>query len=243
MKSKMQHVTVLDIITPASILICIYCIGLYLHLKVIKVSKKEKELTWRLDVTNSYMVMCHHAHVFTIEIVTYIVPDIHTYTGEWFCYFSKLVTLYGNYYIIGHSMIIAIFKYVIIVCWEKARDVGHEKIKGIFFWYNLVYSVTMFLPHFLYEPEYLWVHDSFARIDRCLGDPKNNWGPDSNRTQIKMHHICKRLTEAYHQDYIWHALNNLRAGTCWVHVLVCYLVGLNIIEMLVYCRIFSFMRR
>ena len=39
------------------ILLCAYIIGVHLHIKIIQVSKKEKELTWKMDITNSIIVI------------------------------------------------------------------------------------------------------------------------------------------------------------------------------------------
>ena len=40
-------------IPVAIIILCAYSIGLFLHTKIILVSKKEKGLMWGIDVTNS----------------------------------------------------------------------------------------------------------------------------------------------------------------------------------------------
>ena len=115
---------VLNIIIPTMLAIIIVFIGLYLHVKIIKISKKEKEMTWKLDITNSCILIFNCSHCLFMECITHIVPNLYKYTGEWFCYTSKIINYYGSLYTIGHSMIISILKYVLIVHWKKARSFG-----------------------------------------------------------------------------------------------------------------------
>ena len=152
---------VLYLIIPAILLICIGLIGLYLHVKIIIISKKEKEMTWKLDITNSCILIFNCTHSLVMENITYIVPNLYTHTGEWFCYASKVVSYYGNNYTIGHSMIVSILKYILIVHWKKSRDFGKENVKKVFFWINIFYSFFMIIIHLIIEPDFLLLWKNF----------------------------------------------------------------------------------
>ena len=232
-----------NIIIASVIMVCIYIIGVYLHVKVIKISRKDKEMTWKFDLINSCLMIVHHGHCVIMEIITNIIEDLHLYTGEWLCYASKVLTYCGIYYTTELSMTISLLKYVIIVQWKKSRNVGQEKVKRIFFWIYLLYPFIMILIHLIIKPNFFWVHDGYARIDRCLGDPKNNWGPDSNRTQIKVHTICQTLVVPSQEYYFAYSVYILKRSICWGQVIVSYGVTWNIWEVIIYCRIFGFMRR
>ena len=123
----------LYLIIPAILSIGISLSGIYLHVKIIKISKKEKEMTWKLDITNSCLLIFNCTHSNLMEHITYIVHNLYTYTGQWFCYASKVVNYYGNLYTAGHSMIVSILKYIRIVHWKQSRKLGKEKVDGIFF--------------------------------------------------------------------------------------------------------------
>ena len=233
----------LDIIIGLVISICIYVIGVFLHVKIIQISRKDKEMTWRLDLAYSCLVIAHHGHCVVMEGITYIVDDLHTYTGEWFCYCSKVATYYGNLFTTSHSLVISILKYVIIVHWMKSRNWGHEKIKRAFFWIHLVYPLVMILINLILKPDYFQIYDAYARIDRCLGDPKNNWGTNSNRTQIKAHSICQTFATPLHEDYLAYTVYITKTSICWGQIITVYLIGLNVFEIIMYCKIFSFMQR
>ena len=223
--------------------ILVYLTGIYFHLKVIKISKKEKDMTWKLDVTNSCLLLTHHGHCVAMECITYIIHDLHHYTGEWFCYTSKVFNFYGNLYTTGHSLIVSTLKYILIVHWKRVRSFGQEQVKEIFFWINFIYAAIMILFHLIIRPDFFVIYDGYARVDRCLGDPKNNWGPDSNRTQVKLHTICTLFIEPSHEDYLAYTIYVLKIFGCWMEFIFEYLVNWNVFEIVMYWRIFSFMRR
>ena len=225
------------------IMILMYCVGLYLHIKIIKTSRKEKGMTWKLDITNSCMLMVHHGHLIFMEGITFVVQDLYMYTGEWFCYTSKVIMYHGNVYTVGHTMIVSMLKYVIIVHWKKARNMGHEKIKQIFFWINLLYPTFQILIHLMFRPDYFVAYDALTRIERCLGDPNNVLGPNSNKTQMKLYNICQSFDAPSHENYFAYAVYILKSSVCWVQVITMYMIAWNFVEMFTYCRIFSFMRR
>ena len=109
---------IVAIITNVSLgvlVLCFYFIGVYLHSKIIVASKRDKEMTWKLDVINSVGISFHYAHVLILSGITYMIKDLYLYTGSWFCYLSKIITVSGMALVTGHSLIIAMMKYTMIV--------------------------------------------------------------------------------------------------------------------------------
>ena len=226
--------------------IFILAVGVYLSVKIIKTSYKEKSNTWKLDISNSVVVIAHHTHCLLMEFITYCVPDLYIHTGEWFCYSSKVLTHYFNIYTTQFSLITGIMKYVIILHWRKVSDIGDEKVKNVFFVVNLFHPVLQIILWLMIEPNFFYESDSHARIDRCLGDPKNNWGPDdlpTNRTQNKLHVICNNLLNRPLDDYFEYTVQYGRFVVCWLQCIFLYFSFWNILDVLVYLRIFIFMRR
>ena len=234
---------VLELIVTETIVVCIFIIGWYLHLKIIRLSFKEKEMTWKLDATNSCLVLFHYTHVIFMDIITFIIPNLSLNVGKWFCYLSKVVMHYGNLYVVSHSMIVSLLKFTLIVHWRWAREFGNERIKEIMFWVNICHALVDMLFRVIIKPDFYLIYDAYHRIDRCLGDPNNNWGKDSNRTQIKAHTICTLLVEPKHEDYIAYTFYVIRSCACWFQIVVSYLLLWNFFEIINYCRIFSFMRK
>ena len=79
--SYTDYLTVFTTLIPPLIALCVYGIGVYFHFKVIKVSFKEKDMTWKLDITNSIILTVHHGYFLFMKIITFIIQDLHAYTG------------------------------------------------------------------------------------------------------------------------------------------------------------------
>ena len=224
------------------IAVCIYIIGFYLHLKIIKVCRKDKDITWKLDITNSILLMLYLAHCILTHGITYFVEDLYTYIGEWFCYFSKVLHVYGLLYMVGHTLIVSTMKYVLIVLWEKVRLFGKDKVVHMFVWINFLHPIVTILLWLSVRPDFFWAYDGISQFDRCLGDPKNNYGPNSNRSLAKLHNLCDFVEpqQGNYREYIGYFY---RMTICGFNVGSFYLIVWNIFEIIFYCLIFRFMHR
>ena len=232
-----------SVLTLWTINVCTFLIGIFLHVRIIIVSKHEKGLTWKLDVTNSALSIAHFSHTIFLYAATYAVEDLYTYTGVWYCYVAKEIRYYGFLIVSHHSLVLSVMKYILIVYWEKVRDFGKDKVKEIFFFLSFLHPFFTIALHFLIRPDFLWVYDNFKEIDLCLGDPKHFWGPGSNGTQTKLHDLCMTLAAPDPDSYLEKIVYIMRGGCCWMQVISMYLIGWNFFEMVFYCRIFGFMRR
>ena len=222
---------------------CFLVIGFLLHSQIIKTAKREKDMTWKLDITNSCCVMIHYLHFVSMHLMTYITEDLYISTGEWFCYLSKVLTFYGSLYVHAHSLIIGLLKYVVIVHWKRSREFGQEKVKKIFFWLNMFHPAVRIILYLAIIPDFFWIWDGAAHVDRCLGDPKNNWGPNSNTTQTKLHNICINIAANQPENPFDYFIYILRSSICWLQISISYLILWNVFEIFVYFSIFRFMNR
>ena len=220
----------------------LYIIGLTLHVKIIKLSKKTKEaMTWKLDITNSSILLILNLIVMIMHGVTYITPDLYTYTGRWFCYTYIAVAYYGTIYHIGHSLVLSIFKYIIIVHWKKIRAFGENKFKEILFWLNILYPVASLALHFLVRPDFLFVFAGFTPGNRCLGEVSDNVAYNKT-TRVKLLGLCE-ITEPAVHHWFYDAVLMARKSVCFVHAISIYLMALNLLEIFFYYKIFSFASR
>ena len=88
--------------------VAIYFGGVYFHVKIIQASRKDKDLTWKLDIANSIIILFHFFQSIFMHTITYIVKDLYLYTGEWFCYLFKVIATYTTFYTYGHAFIISL---------------------------------------------------------------------------------------------------------------------------------------
>jgi hypothetical protein len=141
-----------------------FFIGIFLHVRIIIISKCEKGLTWKLDITNSSLSIVHFTHTILLYGITYAVEDLHIYTGEWYCYLAKELRYYGSLYVTTHSLVVSIMKYILIVHWQKVRDFGKEKVTNIFFFVNFLHPFCTAAIHLIIRSDFLWVHDVFRKL-------------------------------------------------------------------------------
>ena len=232
-----------NLLTYLIVSLFVYVVGICFHSKIIKVSLKDKEVSWQLDVIYSSVKVFVNTFAYFLYGVTYMVPNLHQYTGKWFCYASKMI-LHYNYVIIAYyTLTVAILKYVVIVHWQWARGYGHDKIKKIF---SIILGVCIPLSntllYFAVRPDFLWAYDGHKQVDMCLGDPKGNWEEGTNRTQTKLHVLCLNIEPAT-DDIFNNILSNSRKGLCWFQVILGYLALWNLLDCAVYIKIFSVMKR
>ena len=153
-----------------------------------------------------------------------------------------LYIYYTHLYIAGHSLIIVIMKFVLIVHWKWTRAKGNNFIKECFFWINFLHPVITILCNLMVRPDFFWAYDGMKHVDLCLGDPKNNWVPERNKSLTKLHNLCD-FSEPSPEDYIEFTIFLLKQSLCWLNVAVFYLVMFNLLEMIFYFVIFRFMKR
>ena len=220
-------------ITVALIVLCLIVIGSYLCVKIIIVSKRDKEMTWKLDITHSVMIIIIYNNAIFMHVITYMIPDLYLYTGEWFCYVEMFIGYYLNTYLSRYSALIAILKYIIIVHDEKTRHFGREKILQIFFWINLLHPTIEIALQLIVRPDFLWAYGGLQQINNCLGNPGN---------PIRLHTLCDftEPLQKYSFEYMFYILKYV---ICWLHVVIIYVFIWNLVDVLLYCKIFAYARR
>ena len=233
------------VVTSSIVTSIVYLAGIYTYSKMIKISIKDKDMSWQLDIIFSCARVFLNTLNFVLFTVTYLEPNLHLYTGQWFCYASKLVSHYCNLIITAHTLIVAILKYVVIIYWQRAREIGHDKIKKLFsFIIALFYPISMFMIHFAVRPDFLWAYDGYKQVDMCLGDPKRNWEEGTNQTQTKIHGLCSDIGGKTSDNYfIYFFAYIFRTGVCWIQVVFIYVAFWNLLDAIVYFKIFSAMKR
>ena len=218
-------------------------IGIILHFKIIKASMNEKEVTWKLDVTNSSVLMAHYFNMVFTYILYNNVDNFYTFTGEWFCYLSKVAIYYGILYITAHSLVVSIMKYFIIVRWQEVSCFGRQNAINIFFWINLLHPILTILLHLIIRPDFFWAFDGFAQIDRCLGEENQELIKNDTRHKVLTFDFCDDFIESEYDGLVMYLVNILRTAMCGLHIIFLYLVVWNLLEIVFYCLIFQFLRR
>ena len=207
------------------------------------VSKKEKDMTWTLDASNSCIVLTYFIQYTIISTFTIMVDNLYMYTGEWFCYFANFLCYYGSTYVNAHSLVIAVLKYVHIVWWMKVMNFGKETVNTVFFWINLLNPAVAILIHLITTPDLFIIWTAYPHVDRCLCIEKETLLINKTDARPKMHDLCTEIQSPSPVNYFKYTLYIFEYSTCWSQVIVRVLVFCNLMEVLFYSLIFRFMRR
>ena len=253
MNEKIRNVTMDEIESihqisySTQIIMCIialfvYGIGVFLNIKIIQVSRKQKQMTSKLDETNSIIFIIHYAHVMFMHGITYLVDDLYLYLGKGFCYLSKTLTVIGNSHSTQHSFVISMMKYMMIVHYQTVSDSKKSQMKTRFFVLNLLYSISPILIFSMLRPDFIIIYDGVSQANRCLGIPEVRSENGSNETAIKLHHMCN-VPEPLEPAFFSFLFNFFQKMICWMYIIFIYLNVGNILEMVIYFLIFSYMRR
>ena len=220
--------------------IIIFAVGVYIHLKKIQICKKEKDATWKLEVTNSITVIIHCFNLCMIYGITYFVSDLYSFTGKWFCYFSKVILSIGDAQSMGQSFMIAFTKLLIIV-YAETDMILKERIRNICFFINIFYGIVVLGIMNLARPDYVFVYHS-SLADRCLGGTGVIARNDNTSSNSNLMNLCviPRPEEPTAFD---HTVITIRRTACWLDAAFIYLNAANILEAFFYIRIFIYMQR
>ena len=218
----------------------IFVVGVYIHLKKIQICRKEKDATWKLEVTNSITVIIHCFNLSMIYGITHFVSDLYSFTGEWLCYFSKMILSIGDAQSMGQSFMIAFTKLLIIV-YAETDMIMKERIRNICFYLNIFYGIILLGVMNLARPDFVFVYHS-SMADRCLGGTGVISRNDNTSSHSNLINLCDILRPEEPSAFD-RTLIKIRTATCWLDATFIYLNAANILEAFFYIRIFIYMQR
>ena len=224
----------------AIVVTCLFAVGVYLQSKKIQVCWKEKDVTWKLEITNSIFITLNFIFVITLYGITHIVKDLYLITGKWFCFLSKILLSIGDAQIMGHSFIIAFVKFLVII-YAKTDNSKKENIKKVFFYLNILYGTLVVGILNMIRSDFVFVYHS-ALADRCLGGRGIILTYDNTSSSVNLPQLCD-IPEPSQQVSFQYILYVIRKIICWIDVSFLYLNAANILEAICYCGIFIHMHR
>ena len=223
------------------IMVIVYLIGVYLHTRIIKISKKDKAITWKLDILNSISILFYFNLAFVMFLVTYLKVaskiDLCSYTATWICYGLKLIVFTGRMYITSHSLIISLMKYCIIIFQEKVRAVGKHRIENLFLFLDILYPSMVFGILRLIKKD-----DSFASDPYQEQFFHQKSITNTNETIVKLFDACT-FDEAFDEISIPYIFYIVRTIICWILSISIFLNSINVLEVFFYYMIFRCMNR
>ena len=224
----------------AVVVVCLFVAGVYLQSKKIQVCWKEKDVTWKLEVTNSIILTLYWSLVIVVYGITYFVKNLHAITGEWFCFLLKILNSFGVAHSMGHSFFIAFAK-LMVICHAGTDVTRKEKIKKLCFYLNILYGALVVGILNVIRPDYVFVYHS-SMADRCLSGTGIISSHANTISAANLVQLCD-IPEPTKQISFEYTLYVVRKVICWLDVSFIYLNAANILEAICYCRIFVYMHR
>ena len=222
-------------------MVIVYLIGIYLHTRIIRISKKDKAITWKLDILNSISVLFYFNLAFVMFIVTYLKVvfkiDLCSFSATWICNCLKWIIFNGRLYITSHSLIISLMKYCIVVCQQKVRAVGIHRVEKLFLFLDILYPTMVFGTLRLIKKDDTFASDPYQEE---FFHPK--FITNTNRTIVKLFDACT-FDEAFDEISIPYIFYILRTTLCWMLSISIFLNSINILEIFFYYKIFRYMNR
>ena len=217
-----------------SFILIVFCIGLFVQIKIIKVCKEEKNKTWQIHIFHSITMTILFASQVIFMAISYLSPSVFITIGSWVCQIFRFVFLYGFISVLSNSFVIASMKFVLTVHAMKALAVGHSRIQKIFFWANLLFPFILSLDSLL--PDF----QEYSYISKCY-NPELWTNYTSENVHSMAEGLLKNIIEIDLQEqkianYIKLVLNIFRVSAIFISTS-------NLIEALLYYKIFKFMKR
>ena len=222
------------------LLVLIYLVGLYLQIKTIMISKQNKDMTWKIDISHSIIMIIYYAFKIVFETIAHGIPKLSLFTGSWFCHLVLFINLYGMASIVGHSLHTSIHKYVFIEHQETVNNFGMEKARQISLWIYIL-NPAVFAVSWMVRPHYR----AIVSVNRCHGLQLQEPGKAANET---IGEIAERLFFCGLRDYdgynsVDYFIYVASQVYCFLQTVLILIVVGNIIEIFFYKKIFYYMKR
>ena len=221
----------------------LFLIGLLLQIKIIKTARQEKPVTWITEIFHSIVMIIHFSLVLFDEVIVYMIPDY--IGGGWICILLRFIQRCGVVTITSHSMLISVHKYIVIV--NRIRD-NSERLKletfllVLYLIFSILWSAATFIRDVSSIPIFYSSENCFTlRIWKSENtDGKLDIAQADQSTKFAS--FCKfgGNHENYNGDNFIYFMTELY---CIAQTILYGMIAFNILEALVYYKIFRFIKR
>ena len=228
-------------IASVAILSVLFIIGLYLQIRIIIVSKNEKGITWKLDIYHSVMMSVYFSFRILFEIFTDLFPSMHVYVGKWFCYVAFFVQIFTGLTMVSHSLVIVIYKYIYINHPNLFSSLGTNNASLFAMVTNGIIQISLSVSAVVRPNQ-----PKFSSVSLCLGRQAQT-SSVSNITAVEMlrkFFLCGLDDHDDNHVGIFSLVLDITNITgCFMTSIIFIVILTNVMEILLYHRIFSRMKR
>ena len=210
----------------------------FLQIKVFQLIKKEKGVVKNI----TQVVVCTQMvfwpfWIFFASLTDFIHP-INEIFGSWFCHGCTFIFRVLANIMSSHSLISALLRYVFIVHEDVTHKHGKKKVQNFFFFLSILMPLLMAVWEMIEGPDL----DGMSFINKCHGKHHRVFLTDTSSLNVAKRNFCGFID--YNANGIWSkVLATLHQASCITMNIFHLIVGLNILEGIVFFRIFTHIRR
>lgn len=215
--------------------IVILIVGGYLHLKVYRLMKHENGLL--KDITQLLVCsqMIFWPFLVSFTTITDFIHPMSEVVGKWFCSIGSFVFYFLGNIITSHSFLAALMRYFFIVHREMITKFGKEKAKRLFLSLALILPLIMAIWKIVDGTEL----DSMSFINKCNGKHHNVFLLETSTSNVARRNFCGFENYDSSKDVWNQGLSIIHRISCVANQVIMIIMGLNVSEGLIYCRIWN----
>ena len=240
---------VLILIVQCVVYCIIFSIGVFLHVKVIIVLKRDQAMAWEINLLHSVVMIVHYGFVLIVNVVDYIQIAFYHYQlfhHPTFRYLVFSVICFGMSEMGFHSLYIAMYKYILIRHHETVIRIGEQRTKSLLLW---TYCTGLFAWTLAYivRPNFGPLH-SFGLRNTFGGSISSRTPTNITSMQNTVDSFMRQSVSCGMNDLDQKNVGNIvvnivTKAACTGQAILSYAVVLNVFEIFFYIRIFDHMNR
>ena len=213
-------------------------LGEFLHVKLYKLIKRENGLVKNVTRLFTVTQMVFWPFWLILTTSTDFVHPLKAVIGRWYCTFNWFFFYYGWIIISFHSCIVALLRYCFILHSKKVEKIGKEKVKTIFFFASFLVPLLVVIWAAIEGSEL----NAMSFINKCYGNHHKVFLIDTSTLNVVKRNFCQfEVLETHHKFGMLISL--LRRVSCVTKTTLMLVMGFNISEGLVYCKVLSYIYR
>ena len=175
--------------------------------------------------------------IFFATLTDFIHP-INEIVGSWFCHGSTFLFRALANIMSTHSLISAMMRYVFIVHKDVAQKHGRTRIQNFFYLLSILIPLLMAIWEMIEGPDL----DGMSFVNKCFGKHHRVFLSDTSSLNVAKRNFCA-FTDYKTTGIRSKILATFRQTSCIAMNIFHLIIGLNILEGIVFFRIFTHIRR
>ena len=222
-----------------AIIMLIMCIlGMYLHFKLFKILKTENSVLRDLTIIFVLAQIILWPLMILVITTTNFVYPLNKIVGQWFCTIPRFLIYFLVNIISSHSLMAALTRYLFIVHSAKVKVYGKERVIRLFLFLSI--SIPLIVT--------IWKVNDGSRLDvmsfvnNCNGKHHEVFLFETSTLNVLKKNFCG-LGGNTDGDIYDQAIMLFKQLSCIGSMGSMLIMGSNVIEGIIYYRLFSYMNR